>query len=736
MKPNPMLSRKLPGQLLAAAVFAAVPVESEAEAEENRRRDSVLLAPVQVTASRFAESTFEVPQPVTVLTAKDISERTPQVMAELLRGQPGVFFQQTGAGQGMAIVRGLKGSEVLHLVDGFRLNNAFFRTAPSQYIALVDPYNISQLEVLRGPYATLYGSDALGGVVQITTPEQRFTGSKPDYRTRLLGHYASADLARVGRISHAIGNQTLSVAGGITTASYGNRDVGGRAQAADGNGNIDFNSKRAGPAEYTARSYDLKAIYTPTVAQELMFSYQLYDVPSGFPRYNEVVPGSKPVVAGDNPARFESRYFNSREFFHLRYRYSAPLALVDSLELHLGRQLIEDNRYDRFKPNAGTTRVQLENNRSTLDGLTVTGRTARGAHRLSYGVELYRDQVDSGILRQNNGGTLMPSSATSLAFKSRFPNGAQSDNYGVYLADAFKATDRLLLDLGVRGNRTRTRLPAAPESDRPIGFKVDSTDYSAQVGLRYALTPALAYTANAGRGFRAPNINDLAAVGSRSNNRYVVSNPGLQPETINSVDTGFKWRSSVLTGEAVAFYSKYEDRIDLIRNAVPRGSGECPATGESNDCSQNQNIQRAEYYGFEGALRYRLRSNLIAYGSLNYVRAEKRVDGSTEPGNRIPPLNGVLGLEWKLASEISIEPSLWMNGTQNRLDSVDIADNRIADGGTAGFAVVNLRAGWTPNDTYKLQLFGENLLDKSYREHGSGIDGRGRGVGVTVEARF
>lgn len=722
--------------LAAAACCGLLQAAEPLNQQTTKATDTAVLDPVQVTASRIAEPSFNVPQPVTVLTAADIAEKTPQVMAELLRGQPGVFFQQTGAGQGMAIVRGLKGAEVLHLVDGFRLNNAFFRAAPSQYIALIDPYNIAQLEVLRGPNATLYGSDAMGGVVQITTPEQRFTSEKPDYRTQVLGHYATADLAKVGRISHAIGNKTLSVAGGITTASYGNRDVGGRAQSADGNGNINFDSKRAGPAEYTARSYDVKAIYALTPSDEFTASYQLYDVPSGFPRYNEVVPGSKPIVASENPARFESNYFNSREFFHLRYRHTTPVAFMDSIELHLGRQVIEDNRYDRFRPNATTVRIQLEDNRSTLDGFTAAAVSTVGTHRLSYGLELYQDTVDSSILRKNNAGPFTPSSGTSLAFKSRFPNGAETDNYGAYLSDAIHVTERLLLDVGVRGNRTETTVPGTPGSDRPVGYAVNSTDASGQIGLRYALSPSWAYTANLGRGYRAPNINDLAAIGSRSNNRYVVSNPDLKPETITSIDAGFKWNSSSLNAEAVGFYAQYDDRIDLINNAVARGTGECPATGETNDCSQNRNIQKAEYYGFEGALRYRVMPALTVYGTLNYVRAEKKVAGISSPGNRIPPLNGVVGAEWQLAPTVVLEPSVWMNGTQDRLDSVDNADNRIANGGTAGFAVVNLRAGWKPNDTYSLQLFGENLLDKSYREHGSGIDGRGRGVGVTAQASF
>ena len=697
---------------------------------------SIQLDPVQVTATRAPESSFEVPQPLTVLTAEDIAKKTPQVMGELLRGQPGVYFQQTGPGQGMAIVRGLKGAEVLHLVDGFRLNNAFFRTAPSQYIALVDAYNIGQLEVLRGPYATLYGSDAMGGVVQITTPEQRFTTESPSFRTQVLGHYATADLAKVGRISHAIGNKTLSVSGGITTASYGNRDVGGKAQFADGRGNINFSSKRAGPAEYTARSYDLKAIWAVTAADEFTLSYQRYGMPSGFPRYNEVVPGSKPIAANANPARFESDYFNDRDFYHLRYRHTAPLAFVDSIELHLGRQIIEDDRYDRFMPNATTVRQQLEYNRSTLDGFTAALSSKLGAHTLRYGVELYQDQVDSSLLRQNNSGPYTASTASNPAgFNSRFPNGAESDNYGVYLSDAFKASDRLLIDLGVRGNKTETTLPAAPASDRISGFKPESTDYSAQLGLRYALTPQLAFVANAGRGYRAPNINDLAAVGTRSNSRFTVSNTNLEPETISSGDMGFKFSGKNAAAELVGFYSHYEDRIDLISGAVPMGSGECPAT-ETNPCAQNQNIQQARYYGLESALRYRLMPTLTSYATLNVVHAEKKVKGVTSPGNRTPPVNAVLGAEWQVLPTLVIEPSVWMNGSQHRLDSVDKADNRIANGGTAGFAVVNLRAGWTPNETYRLQLFGENLLDKSYREHGSGIDGRGRGVGATVSANF
>ena len=690
--------------------------------------DPVVLDPVQVTAGRVAESSFEVPQPVTVLTAEDIARKAPQVMAELLRGEAGVFFQQTGPGQGMAIVRGLKGAEVLHLVDGFRLNNAFFRTAPSQYVALIDPWNIEQLEVLRGPYATLYGPDAMGGVIQIRTPEARFTGSDYGYRTDAKLHFASADLTRVGRVSHAFGNDKLSVSVGVTTAAHGNREVGGKGQVADGRGNITLD-ERVGPNEYTARAYDFKTLWAATGSDELMFAASYFDVPSGFPRYNEVVPGSKPIT-GTNPARAQSVYFNSREFYHLRWRHSAPVGFVDSLEVHLGRQVIDDNRYDRMR---NLTRQEREIQRSTLDGLTLAARTVLGATQLlSYGVELYRDAVQSDRFRSDNGGPFNPNTP-STGFKSRFPDGASTNNLGAYVSDAWRFAPDWLFDAGARLNYTRTELPAAPDSDRAVGGTIKNTDYSAQLGLRYAITPQLAWATNLGRGYRAPNVNDLAQVGDRAQNRVVVANTGLQPESLLSADTGFKFRSGGAAAELTGFYAKYDDRITLINPAVPNGQQGCT---EAAGCAQNQNIAEATYYGVEAAARLRLAATLSGRATVNYTWAEQKRSGLTEPGNRIPPLNGLVALAWAPMPGFEIEPSLWWNDTQDRLDATDKADNRIASGGTAGFGVLNLAARWMPGENYRVQLFGENLLDKSYREHGSGIDARGRGVGITLDARF
>ena len=146
--------------------------QTEDQGEQNSRP----MESVVVTATRTEESVLDVAEAVSVVGAEDINRKSPELLAEMLRGVPGAFFQQTTPGQGIPIIRGLKGSQVLHLVDGMRLNNAFFRNAPNQYLGLVDAYATNRTEVIRGAAASLYGADAMGGVVQVLTGEPQLSG--------------------------------------------------------------------------------------------------------------------------------------------------------------------------------------------------------------------------------------------------------------------------------------------------------------------------------------------------------------------------------------------------------------------------------------------------------------------------------------------------------------------------------------------------------------------------------
>lgn len=700
-------------------------VAAPALAQEPSTGEATALEPLQVTAGRQPESQYQVPQSVTVLTGAEVNAMAPQVIAEALAYQPGAFFQQSGPGQGIVIVRGLKGSEVLHLVDGMRLNNAFFRNSPSQYIALVDPQAVGQLELLRGPNATIYGSDAMGGVMHVVTAEERFDGDALDWRGRVRSRYDSADLERSARAQLAVGNGAFSVAGGFSFSEFGQRRLATAGQSPDGAGGVFFED-RVNDTDYRSRAWDFKTLWTPAGGHELMLSAQSFDIPA-LQRYFQTVPG----YGGGAPSRAIAEFRNDRRFYHLRYRYALPLGFLEAIEVHVARQVMGDDRLDRRQDNS---RDEFTFNRSTLDGLTAQAETGVAAHRLRYGVELYTDAVDSRAYRESPPGSGTITYPNGTTFFSPFPDGSRADDFGAWLFDEWFVAPDWLLETGLRYTRHET---AIARGDRAFGAKLSHDDFTGSVGARYAFTPALAWTANVGRGFRAPNLFDLALVGQRANDRVVIANLDLDPESVTTYDTGLKVRTDAWAGEFTVFYSDYDDRIVTVNPAFAEGSPECPDDGDAatDGCAQNQNVARSRYYGFEAGLRHE-RGPLALRATLNYTWGDQEQDGVRTPANRVPPLNGLVALEYETPAGITIEPWLFFADHQDRLDPNDRTDSRIDPDGTAGYAIANLRLAWPVTPALRLQFDARNLLDQPYREHGSGIDGAGFGVGVTAELRL
>ena len=237
---------------------------------------------VVVTASRRENRLQDVAAAVTRVDEAQMRALASDVLAAALRGQPGAFFQQTTPGQGIPIIRGLKGSQVLHLVDGMRVNNAFFRDAPNQYLALVDPFIAERIEVVRGAAGSLYGADAMGGVVNILSRETRFSGAQWRSEGRVYGAYDSVNTGWTVRADAATGREGLSLAGGATYQDIGDRTIGGGSTLK--------------PSAYTSEAADIRLLADIGTRGELMLSAQVLEQPST-PRVDELVPGFGPTAS-------------------------------------------------------------------------------------------------------------------------------------------------------------------------------------------------------------------------------------------------------------------------------------------------------------------------------------------------------------------------------------------------------------------------------------------------------
>jgi TonB-dependent heme/hemoglobin receptor len=654
------------------------------------------LETIQVTASRRAEPAFEVPAAVNVVGREEIRTAAPQTVMEALRNQPGTSLQQTTPGQGIVILRGLKGSEVLHVVDGFRLNNAIFRNAPNQYIALVDSQALERIETVRGPLSALYGGDAMGGVVQMLTWEPRFDGESWQANGRLRTMYGTADSSTLSRAEGAVGRAGIAISGGATYQDVNERRVGG--------------GEELPYTRFTARAADAKVRASLGADNEVTLSLQYAEQPHT-PRYDELTPGFGQTAPNSAVYWFEPQ---RRDFASLRWRGTAPTAAWDSIEVQVGQQVIEDGR--RYR-DLGSRNEDRERNVDTSRGLSFTAVKAAGElHQLTYGADVYTDDVESSRVR-----TDIATGAVSER-APRFPDGSSMLQAGLFIADDWDAHERLDVLAGARWSYSRTELP---RSDTFGPTEVSDAGLTGNLGVSYRAAESIRLVANVGQGFRAPNVFDLGTFGDRPGNRFNIPNPDLEPERVTTVDAGVKFDDGRLAGELIAYHSKYRDKITSVLTGDVTPAGRLVV--------QSQNAASLTLQGLEFVFRHRLGDTFEWRTQLTWTRGEERLDGDEYPADRIPPLNGSAGIAWTPSPRWSLDA--WANfaDAQDRYSPRDAIDPRIRPGSTPGWSTWNARAGWQASENLYASLQAGNLGDRRYREYGSGLDAAGRGVVLTLE---
>lgn len=148
-----------------------------------------LLGEVVVIAQRKESRLLITPYSVETISKKDIDDYSPRTTPEALTGVNGVFIQKTNHGGGSPFLRGLTGNQTLILIDGIRLNNSTFRYGPNQYLNTIDVFTINKIEVAKGTGSVQYGSDAIGGVMQVFTKDPSLSTGKADWSGRVVSKY-------------------------------------------------------------------------------------------------------------------------------------------------------------------------------------------------------------------------------------------------------------------------------------------------------------------------------------------------------------------------------------------------------------------------------------------------------------------------------------------------------------------------------------------------------------------
>jgi outer membrane receptor protein involved in Fe transport len=373
-----------------------------------------------------------------------------------------------------------------------------------------------------------------------------------------------------------------------------------------------------------------------------------------------------------------------------------------------GWQRIVDDRVSR---NFGSQIRRHEENSSDLFGLTMNAAKETNDGSWIIGIDYYHDRVDSQRVEQDI------LSGQTQTVQPRFPDGSTIDHLAVYGNVLRSLGDRHSISGGLRFSTIDTDLGVS---------STDQDDVSADIGWLFDLTPGTQLTANIGYGFRAPNVFDLGTLGERPGNRFNIPNPDLGSERITQFDVGLRQHRDELDFEITLFTLHYTDRIaSVLTGAV---------TMDGRDVVQSQNVSSADIRGIEGYLHLVLSSSLTADLIVNYVYGEQTEnDGTENPADRIPPFNGRLSFHYEASDSLFIEPYFLFAGSQDRLSPRDEQDVRINPAGTPGWVTANIAATWQAGERLEATARVENIFDKRYRMHGSGIDATGWNLMLSLQ---
>jgi len=647
---------------------------------------------VLVTATRRPASSEDISAALSVVDQESIESQ--KLITDALADNVGAFLQQTTPGQGAAIIRGLKGSSILHLVDGMRLNNAIFRSAPTQYFSLVPVSAVERVEILRGTPTSLYGNDAVGGVVQLVTRVPNFDSAQTQVRGEALASFDTAELGKTVRATIDAGNRSLATSFSAEYLTTGNRRTG--------------SGDRIGPSGYDSKAARLVVSGTPDDRHSWLFDVQYLEQPET-PRVDELVPGFGEAEPSSSEFFFAP---NRRVFVHGEYSVIDGPGGLD-WNADLAWQRIED---DRRSIDFGSTDQRSESNRSDLYGFTLSGSRVLDNGSWIVGAEIYQDEVSSGRSELD----LLTGAVQPL--QSRFPDGSDVSQIAIYGNAQRFLGDRHNLSAGVRVSNDDVSLSATTVSE---AANIDSTDVSGDLGYIFQANDDWQLVANLGLGYRVPNVFDLGTLGNRPGNRFNIPNTSLDSERVTQIDIGVRHRSTRVGFDFMLYALQYDDRITSV------GTG--ATTPDGRDVVQAVNAAESSIRGAEAGLNFEVNDVLDVRGVLNYTWGEQEVTGGDdEPADRIPPLNGSVTLTYDAGGDYRLQSWVRFADEQDRLSARDVRDSRIDPEGTDGWVVLGARLDWQPSEDWQLILGIDNVLDERYRVHGSGLDAPGRNFSLSV----
>jgi hemoglobin/transferrin/lactoferrin receptor protein len=703
---------------------------------------------VIIYSGKFAERKKFVSQKVEVITARQIAHTNAQNTGDLLVNTGNVFVQKSQQGGSSPVLRGFEASRVLLVIDGIRMNNAIYRAGHLQNVITVDQNSLERVEVLYGPASTLYGSDALGGVVLLRTKQPKLSAGGKLFTTgSAFARYSSVNTEKTAHADISIGGRKFAWLQSYNYSDFGDLRMGSRYPEKY----PDFGRR----SRYIARINGIDSMVTNPDDRVQRFSgYRQWDVTQKFlykqnhqithslnlqhsnsgnvPRYDRLQD------VRNGTLRFAEWYYGPQTRYLAAYELNVTgIGFLDELRANANYQKIEESRHQREYRRYD----RLENRLEKLDvwGFLIDGRKLWKRNELTVGMDGQLNSVASSAYRQN-----IQTGARS-PLDSRYPDGENRMNYfGLYAQHLLKLMDdKLIINDGIRLQTVSLYSIIRDNSFFNFPFteiKHANVAVTGNLGAVYLPSEKTRLTASLSSGFRAPNVDDIARIfeSNTASHQLIVPNPAIGPEYTYNADLGLTQHTGNVRFEITGFYTWFRNAISLAPFKF-REQDSILYNGTSVRVFANQNVNKAHLYGFHANVTADFLKHFRFYSTITYTRGRLKPLGSAEvPLDHIPPVYGktsILFTHHRVSAEAFALYNGWKRIEDYHPSGEDNAQYATPEG-TPSWMTLNFRTTFHLNRQLSVQLGLENILDRNYRYFASGFSAPGRNVMVALRSHF
>lgn len=702
--------RALPLALLCA--FSALPCYAE-----------TMLGDTIVSANRRSASMDEATVSVSKISREQIDRRTPMDDADLFRDEPDIAMARDlrRFGATRVNIRGIEDNRVIQLIDGYRQPDFYNGGGATNFTMSatpgIMPDFLRQAEVVRGPASSLYGSDALGGVVGFVTldPNDIARGDKKS-GLRLRGSWSSASNTAVGSIIGVLKGDAVELmlgyaqGSGEETDNFGKADITGPARS------------KANPSKSHDQGGIAKMIWRPLAGHKITATLESREQDSKTDILR--IPASLSRVSQMNGDDHSERQRASIEYEHrpsgLFYDRLILRAHHQDAKTHNNNQQIRSATTaacSGITPSTHTCRIEqdfhfAQQNRGLSAQLESSLKVGNFEHFLTYGLDLSRQEVSSrrdATIRNLTNNSVTKTLAGETYPLRDFANG-RTDTIGLFIQDEISpANSRWTFIPGLRYDRTELK----PEVDAlaqhaltAIGRQAVKQSHEAvspKLGARWAVNEQVTLFGQVASGFRAPNYGELNGAFRNMTMRYGSSpNPDLKPETSVGVELGMRFKQDSMRGQFTVYDNRYKDFIESVRLTCPGD----PLCIPGITTYSSANLNKVRIYGAEVKGGWDFAPGWRLDGGLAYAHGTNEESG--EPLDSVEPL--------RLSAGVSYDKSNW--GAETRLRAAQRKKRTDDTNGTwfrpAGYGVTDVSVWYRPTKDTRIVATVNNLFDKKY----------------------